>query len=380
MKRRLVVSFLSLLALVAGGSRAFGFDGAFFDFFQIPYTPRAAALGGLHAALADDESTLFSNPAGFQLPEPRLSYASAILTIYDTAPSLIDEVITGNPNVGSNLNRANFNLIGPVSLSYVGNGLGFGIFTNTNVRTWTWGPYPDGSEIIEEYLLLIAGYAFAIPLPEEWHSRLSLGFSVPFFAASRSDTAMDTRGLFSGALSLLDLVALQPFTMIQGIGVEAGLLYSFEDVFAVGIAARNLAVTAINRYTSFAGYVSGESPATTSIPLPMDISFGIRVSPPIHRFLRAVDQLNILLDYNNAFDFLIYPAGATNPLLHIGAGLELRMLEIVSLRGGFYNFLPSAGVSVDLTIFTLDIAVFGREGSSQPWVAPVYGYMIGLTM
>lgn len=378
MKRRIVI--LAVLALAAGGPLAFGFDGASFDFFQVPYSPRAAALGGLHAALADDTSALFSNPAGFQTPEPRLTLASAVISIYDAAPSLIDQVITGSASTPSGLSRSNFNLIGPLSLAYVGNGLGFGVFTNTNLRTATWGPYPSGSEVIEEYLLVISGYAFGIPLPEEWHSRLSIGFSVPFFVAGRSDSAKDVRGLFASQFSPIDLVATQPFTLIQGLGIEAGLLYSLEDVFSVGIAARNLAATSIARYASLATYLGGEAAAPQSLPLPMDISFGVRWSPPIHELLRAVDELTFLLDYTNAFDFLIYPPGATNPLLHIGAGLELRMLEIVSLRAGFYQCLPSGGLSIDFTIFTLDIAVFGREATTQPWGYPVYGYMIGLTL
>jgi hypothetical protein len=78
------------------------------------------------------------------------------------------------------------------------------------------------------------------------------------------------------------------------------------------------------------------------------------------------------------FDFLIYPPGATNPLLHIGAGLEIRLFQILRLQAGYFQCLPSGGLSVDLSLFKLSMVVFGREATTAPWGYPVYGYALGL--
>jgi hypothetical protein len=91
-----------------------------------------------------------------------------------------------------------------------------------------------------------------------------------------------------------------------------------------------------------------------------------------------IDGFTILADYNDIFDFLIYPPGARHPLLHIGLGIEITLLEVVKLRAGFYQLLPSGGISLDLSFFTIDVAVFGRELSAKPWTTPVYGYMAGI--
>ncbi len=309
-----------------------------------------------------------------------MSFVSAVVSIYDAAPALIDDILTGSASFPSTGVGSDFNLVGPLSLAYVGNGIGFGLYTNSFVRTQTWGTYPQGSEIIDQYLLMIAGYAFRIPLPEAWNSTLDIGLSVPLFITARSISWVDARGLAASLITPLDIVATQPFWLMEGVGVEGGLLYSYKDLFSFGIAARNYGMTSVNKYSSFVAYLSGESVPTITIPMPMDISFGIRWSPPIHDLIRALDGLNILLDYNDAFDFVFYPAGATNPLLHIGVGVEVRLMKVISLRAGLFQALPSAGVSFDLTYFTLDFAVFGREATRQPGGDPVYGYLVGLTM
>jgi hypothetical protein len=93
---------------------------------------------------------------------------------------------------------------------------------------------------------------------------------------------------------------------------------------------------------------------------------------------RYVDGLAIMVDYNDIFDFLIYPAAARNPLLHFGLGMEITLLKVVKLRAGFYQLLPCGGLSLDLSFFSIDLAVFGREQSTEPWTLPVYGYMAGI--
>jgi hypothetical protein len=379
MKHRLSLLFFVLAQLLVTRQPVFAWDWAFFDFFQIPFTARSAALGGIHAASAGGVEALFSNPAGYRASQPDLSLAQGMVGIYDSGPSLIAQALAGEPPGISTTRRASLNLVGPLFFGYVGDGLGFGLFNNTKIRSWTPGPSTSGYSILEEDLVFISGYAFSIPLPEAWKSTLDVGFSIPLFVAARSDSSKVALDALTSSLTLMDLIGNEKFTLASGAGLEAGVLYSFADTFSVGIVARNLAMVAHNRYTSFLTFMAGEVPATLNVPLPLDLTIGILWSPPLERVAPFLDGFTLMLDYRNALDFLVYPDGATNPLLHISAGVEVQLLNILYLRAGFYQLLPSFGLDLDLSIFKLSIAVVGRELSKDPGGYPLYGYLFGLS-
>ena len=363
MKKRNIL-LLSLAVLAFGGTAPlFAWDGAFFDLFQVPFSAREAALGGNHAAQADDVSTLVSNPAGFRSAGPDLSIGALDLSVYN------------GPNGPAGVTRSTLDVFGPVAIAYVGNGLGFGLFSDGDVNTLTTGTPPAGTSIATENIVLIAGYAFRIPLPDHLRSTLDIGFSVPLFLAMRAAASTDSLGLISSFLAPGRFVP--PITFAAGVSAEFGALYNWNGVFSVGIAARNLAVTSWKTFATPADYQAGGGSVTTT-PFPMDVSFGIRWNPPVKLLIRSVDGFSVEADYNDIFDFIIYPTQARNPLLHFGLGMEVTLLKIVKLRAGFYQLLPSGGIALNLGLFTLDMAVFGRELSTQPWGSPVYGYMAGL--
>jgi hypothetical protein len=356
----------------------FAYNGAYFDYFHVPYSSSAAALGGPHAASTDGVEALLNNPAGFVSEKPSLSLGEATFSLYDSAPLLAGEVISNEFSTSTEIRRSTFSLLGPLSFSYVGNGIGFGVFNNSTIRSGTIGPYPMGFQSIEEELVIIAGYAIAIPLPAESHSSLSLGISVPIYMTGLSPQVRDLRGIFVAGVPPLDIVLPQPFTLLQGMGIEAGILYSYDDMFSFGMVARNLAITTRHMYASLNSFLSGGSANVRDVPMPLDLSAGIRATFPLKTALNIVDDITVLLDYGNILDFLVYPPGATNPLLHIGAGLEIRMFQIMRLQAGLYQCLPCAGIQLDLTLFTLSLAFFGREATAQPYGYPVNAFLIGL--
>ena len=101
-------------------------------------------------------------------------------------------------------------------------------------------------------------------------------------------------------------------------------------------------------------------------------------SPDFGKVERYISHLKIFLDYNDILDFFTHPATATNPVLHVGFGTEIVLLEILSIRAGFDEGLLSAGLGIDLTLFTLSVSMFGRELSPEPGLRPVYNLLIGL--
>jgi len=362
MKRRTFLLF-SLGILMLGAPRAlFAWDGAFYDLLDVPFTAREAALGGNHAAQADDVSTLVSNVAGFRSVTPDLQIGAVNMSYY------------GQPSSPA-VTNATFDLFGPLSIAYVGNGLGFGIFSDATITTSPTGAYPT---VLTQNVLIITGYAFRIPLADP-QGTLDVGFSVPIFFAARSFSSKNVGLLLSSAVSPYHFVVDEPFALAAGISAEFGVLYSWNKTFSVGLAGRNLAITSASYYNKLGLYQSGASPyKTDTTPIPLDISVGVRWNPAVKMSIPSLDGFSLMADYNDIFDFLIYPADARNPLLHIGLGAELTLLKIVKLRAGFYQLLPSGGLSLDLSVVALDLAVFGREKSTQPWTDYVYGFMAGV--
>jgi hypothetical protein len=65
-----------------------------------------------------------------------------------------------------------------------------------------------------------------------------------------------------------------------------------------------------------------------------------------------------------------------NQLLYLSAGLEIRFLEVTSLRIGINEALPSGGIGINFTRFQLDMSVGGRElgtsaGERSTWFANI---------
>jgi hypothetical protein len=233
--------------------------------------------------------------------------------------------------------------------------------------------------MLEQNLVLIGAKAFRIPLPDRWQSTLDLGFSLVGFGSARGVSQTDFRMLLQSTVSLTELLAsVTNFRRAIGASAEFGFLYSFRDILSVGLTGRNLSFIQFRDFSSLMGFFNGEASAPWYNFLPLDISAGVVFRIPLGRLARYLSDLKLMADYHNIFDFLFYPPGATNPLLHIGLGIELGLLEIISIRAGYYQCLPSVGLGLDLTLFTLNFAYFGREMSSEPGGAPVYSYSIGL--
>ena len=54
------------------------------------------------------------------------------------------------------------------------------------------------------------------------------------------------------------------------------------------------------------------------------------------------------------------------------------LLDILALRGGFYQTLFSAGLGLDLSVITFNLSVYGRELSPEPGLQPVYNLLLSL--
>ena len=353
---------------------------------------RTSALGGIHVAYTEDLSSLFHNPAGFITAPSQLSIAELTIgasgPIFDIANIVIqafgDSDITAllGTSTVQNLVRSIYaaaDVAGPIYFGYIGRGLGFGFFNTTDVSFTASGPLAIRA-LIGEQITLSGGYAFRIPLGSEDHS---IDAGVLLKGALRGEVELERSllelpGLFADIG--LETITGEPFRFVAGLGLDVGLRYSFSDVFAFGLVGRDLFTPTFSQNFSTLDVFldSSEDPTRVDGFLPINLSAGLLFSPSLGRLERYINDIVILLDYADILDFLTHSSTAVNPILHVGLGVELTLLQILDIRGGFHEGLFSAGLGIDLSILRLHISMFGSEFSAEPGGRPVYNAMIGL--
>ena len=351
------------------------------DFYEQPITiisPAASALGGSHTTTSSGFSSLMNNPAGFYSTKPEFSIAEITMglkgPVFDIANLLITNDMAALPGLLQGI-YAGMDLLGPISFGYVGDGLGFGIYSNSYSTISSSAPLTVKADIGSE-LVLVGGYAMRIPLPLPEVNQLDVG--------------MVLKGTFKGELDFeesalnimnisLDTLQTEEFNFITGVGIDLGLRYSFKDILTFGIVGRDLySPTIRNVYTNINEFVAGTNPVK-KLPgiVPLSLDVGVMYSPDLESKNLFISDINIYLDYYDILDFWMYPELATNPLLHIGFGTQISMLSILDIRAGFYQGLLTAGLGLDLYYFKMNLAMFGTERSTEPGLQPVYNIQLG---
>ncbi|ORC34522.1 hypothetical protein B4O97_12845 [Marispirochaeta aestuarii] len=382
----MVKRILILLLVLSSALQVFSLDLHTEPSLEI-FSARMAGMGGYHAALADDVSVLFSNPAGYRVPEPELSVAELTLNltgpIFDMANLFLEGGdLLNNPDTYEIFDSlySGIGLVGPIAVAFVGDGVGFGIYnqTSTIIRSPT---ATEFESTVREELLLTGGYSFRLPAFEGTIHTLDLGLSMKGFLRGE--------GGFTYSLLLIndfmdnlgpDLLLNEPYANITGIGFDLGLLYSYGDALSVGLVGQDVfSPTLRSSYTSMQDYLDGNDAIDKENGvLPFQLHAGLRYTPPLGPLSRYFSDVDLYFDYRNMFDFLFFPELATNPVLHLSFGAEFRMLEILSLRTGLYQGLLAAGLGVDLNFATLNMAMYGTEQSLEPGMQPVYNVILGL--
>ncbi len=343
-------------------------------------SPVMSAVGGPHVTMVDGFSSLLNNPAGFKSAKPEISIAevSAGLKgpVFDIATMLITSDLSNLPSIMQGI-YAGLDLLGPLSFGYIGNGLGFGIYNSTISSVASSGPLTVDIKMGEE-VAICGGYALRIPLGPTSVQTLDFGMLLKGTFTGLADFEESALNIMNiSAASLLN----EPFDFITGIGFDLGLRYTYRDVFSAGIVGKDIfSPTLHTQYSSVAAFSSGADPTGSSNGIvPFALNAGVMYAPKFTDTNSFVSRLRIFADYFDILDFWLYPSRAVNPLLHIGLGTEVTVLEILNVRAGFYEGLFSAGLGLNLHYFTLDAAMFGTELSTEPGLHPVYNIQLGVS-
>jgi hypothetical protein len=95
-----------------------------------------------------------------------------------------------------------------------------------------------------------------------------------------------------------------------------------------------------------------------------------------HVLYRYISDFIVMADYR---DFInLFEKDRRHPLLNVSLGLEITLLDILKLRAGMTDALPSGGFGIDMKFMTLDAAVRGRELGKKPGDKRVLALDMGL--
>jgi hypothetical protein len=355
-------------------------------------SPRLASMGGTHAALSDDLSSFFSNPAGFAGAEPLFQAAELGMRVRGPAFTIANLVIEGSqeniddvltsPEVAelfSNL-YSELTLVGPLSYGFVGEGLGFIVSNNNGMAIETIGTSTLGINLYQR-LVLAGGFGLNVPLGQEAESGLDIGFLLKGFFTGRS-------GLTTTVLELPDTISSlgpgavmdEPFDLTTGMGIDLGVRYTPLAPLTLGLTVQNLLSPAVvNEYASLDSFLDNNPPVDrVRARIPQNISVGLLYRPQLGPSLsRHVSDLKLLFDYRDIFDFWIAPRQAENILLKFSLGTEITLLRVLDLRAGFARGLPAAGLGIDFGVMDFDVAMYGSELSTEPGFRSVYNVALG---
>jgi len=343
---------------------------------------RWAALGGSHATMADGFSTLFSNPAGFIASPEEWSAAEVSLSLYGPIFDILD-LLTGyfggsgsldlSGIVGPQGLAAGGALTGPLSFGYVGKGLGFGFFNRVSLDAKTVGLSVAGSMTAD--ILVVGGYSFRF-VKVDAHT-LDGGFLAKGFVRGSiplSSSIFSVQDLFSG-----NIFASKPLDVLMGVGADLGLLYQYEQWVRLGITYHDVYSPALrNRYTSAQNFLEGNaSLATDYVTIKPELDVGLSLSPSFPFLERYSTRVRFYMDYRDLLD-LFLALIPRNPILNIGLGMEVTLLDVFQLRAGIADALPALGLGIDFSFMRFDLAMRGVELGLDPGVRPTYGVDLNL--
>jgi len=344
---------------------------------------RNSAIGGPHAALTDQFSTIFNNAAGYR--DVKSDFTVSEMTFKITGPVSTMVLAAQGGDIQEMLGQLGstsigLELIGPISIGRINNNFAWGVYSIIDTDVFIPSLTQDAEVKGRFDLGGVFGYSFGIDLIGT-ESKLDFGFLTKLFF--RSETVVtksftDIMAAISDISILLSPDAI-PLSFGFGIGLDLGMKYVWKDTLSVGLAVRDIYTPLFMfNYDSLTTLIGGGSPLFVYSTLSPDYSLGIMYTPGVTLLNGLLGNIRIMLDYNDIFDFALNPETRRHILLHFGLGVEFTVFDILAIRMGLYEGLPTAGLGLDLHIFKFNFAMFGSELSTQPGLMSVYNLMASI--
>jgi hypothetical protein len=338
--------------------------------FTMP-NARYAAMGGSHTALSDDFYGLFTNPASFVGVEDTFSASELSLSTYGPVLEILD--IANDPGSDIDLTKlvssagfaAGFELGGPLSFGWVGRGLGFSLSNRTKADATVSGLRI--MPVVSEDFLLTGGYAY------RFVDKNGMTLDGGFLGKGYFRGTLILEADYNKADEIFNDPKGQPFVSTLGVGLDLGLKFIRNGNFSAALVCHDVYSPAIvNTYATMQDFLDGNPSLSgneyDTVRRILDI--GVAYTVNSEWLERYVSHLIVAADYRDMFSFL--DTVPRNPILNIGLGAELRVLEVLDIRIGVNDALPCFGFGINLTFMQLNFAIHGRELGIDPGVQSVY--------
>jgi|GEM_PF-1405060 len=365
---KIILIFIICAAWIIGcGTELYGIDNS--EHMARPVLPMVRAMGDAFTAVANDESSVFYNPAGYAIITESITSVFSLgikMNIDDTALRLYNALISGTDvtssgNIDTYLGDTTvaLGIMGPIFIGHVGNNFGFTFFNSITplLDTRPGGIIPSARFDAFTDIGIVGGYGCSVPFLEGLYAGANLKLLL------RTKTEID--GTVLAILDTVSDVSDIPVSRAVGFGGDIGLLYIPRTWIAFGLTAHDFFGTRFSEWMS----VNRSEDLPSSMIKPR-IAFGIalfplqteRESPLFRNFFIALDYSD-LLDYTSVFS-------------NIKLGASFDTLRILTLRAGIDGGYLSGGIGFDLNVFHIYLAYFTDELGSYAGANPTQSLML----
>ncbi|MDR0539122.1 MAG: hypothetical protein LBG74_01270 [Spirochaetaceae bacterium] len=342
-------------------------------------TTNSRALGGYHAASENDIFCLFGNPAALEIVQYRgfvrfgigaagnLNEDAALLnTIF--SGSKIDAAIAteyGKKNLG--FTPPVFYINGPFAVAYAAKGFGIGVFN----RLYWDSAISNNQWTINFNNDIIGTAGWSITFFDTYNNKLHAGISGKVFNRYMSNIKSQNITVNKKAAAT-ESPGGRADKLVFGVGINAGMLYSFRDFFSAGITCDDL----ITPY--FFIHLVKDNGNESFIELPhQKLNIGLSLKPVQNNGI----FLNIMADFRDVLSAVgVFSTQPQDILLYISAGVECVFMDRISLRAGIKEMYPSAGIGYNFGAFSINAAFYGKEYGLFAGDCTVYAFELGLTI
>jgi hypothetical protein len=351
-------------------------------------TVASNGFGGHHVAYTDNVFSLLVNPAAMMRVQKRsfITLAPSVFNpestfkLLGSVPDIMGGDLSGLGGILNTLSAQKGKIaLGmelrefPFSIAWVANGFGFGLwnrtFINLNIKQTNLE-----ADIFEDIMLPV-GLSFRVF--EAGGHTIDGGVTIKPFARVMAKTSVDILNVVGGGNfgDILDNIGSIP--LVVGGTIDAGFLYRWNVGFSAGITFNDIfsyapVVYDMNTLINTSGTGSGSMgdvyyiPFTMNLGVAYDFKLGL-LWPKAPKFLAntgftiAADWRNITNAFNQN-DYL----NSRNFLLDLGFGVKVCLFDILNVRVGMNEMLPSVGLGVDLGPVEIEAAYYGKEFGFEP--------------
>lgn len=358
------------------------------------YSPtRPTGMGGAFTAIANDENSVWTNPAGIaRLRKARSRKPISLITVpnatsgannsarkFYTGLRSTDDIAETIADSEVSDDKPFWAMFSVAPLAFFDAGglpMATGFYSNTVTKIVPNAALPTESKV-DALTDLGALYSFAFTNSS---NRFSIGAQARYVNRYALESTVETA-------SLQDLASLKTqfedhANSATAVAIDAGMMFTLADFWfpTLGISVLNAPLGCQENYlnpfakerqtvcgTVFTGDIANQEALTTVDPT--DIRVGLSISPRLSRTIglrMAVDMHNI--SFASGDTYIGQPGIPIMKTLHAGAELfygNPLMPNPVSLRLGASQGFVSYGASLRLGALAMEMAVYGRDISND---------------